>query len=94
MAATLADHPDRATFLANLGRALRARFERYGDQADLDGAIDAGRQAVAVEVASPRVRAATARGWGLAAAAARRWQEAVAGFAAGAERWGWWRRAA
>ena len=38
-----------------------------------------------MEVASPRVRAVAARGWGRAAAGGRRWQEAVAGFAAGAE---------
>ena len=85
VAATPADHPDRATYLSNLGRALRIRFERTGDRADLDAAIDALRQAVAVAVASPRVRAVAARGWGRAAAGGRRWQEAVAGFAAAAE---------
>jgi hypothetical protein len=37
---------------------------------------------VAVVVASPRVRAISGRGWGLAAAAGKRWEEAVAGFAA------------
>ena len=71
--------------LSNLGAALRTRFERTGDRADLDAAVDAGRQAVAVEAASPRVRAVAARGWGRAAAGGRRWQEAVAGFAAAAE---------
>ena len=85
VAATPADHPDRAGRLSNLGVALPTRFERAGDRADLDAAIDAGRQAVAVEVASPRVRAVAARGWGRAAAGGRRWQEAVAGFAAAAE---------
>ena len=38
-----------------------------------------------MEAASPRVRAVAARGWGRAAAGGRRWQEAVAGFAAAAE---------
>ena len=41
-----AGHPDRATMLSNLGGALQARFERTGDVADLDAAVDAGRQAV------------------------------------------------
>ena len=85
MAATPADHPDRAVYLSNLGLALWTRFERTGDRADLDAAIDAGRQAVAVEVASPRVRAIAARGWGVPPPDGRRWQEAVAGFAAAAE---------
>ena len=40
VAATPADHPDRAMYLSNLGDALRIRFERTGDQADLDAAID------------------------------------------------------
>ena len=77
---TPADHPNRALWLSNLGTALRIRFERTGDRADLDQAITAGQDAAAVEVASPRVRAAAARGWGHAAAVGRRWQEAVAGF--------------
>ena len=46
VAASPADHPDRAGYLSNLGNALRTRFERTGDQADLDAAIDlsAGRR--------------------------------------------------
>ena len=39
-------HPDRPRFLSNLGNALQARFERTGQQADLDQAITTGRQAV------------------------------------------------
>ena len=85
VAASPAGHPSRAAMLSNLGLALATRFERAGDRADLDEAIDVGRQAVAVEVASPRVRAGAARGWGYGAAGGRRWQEAVAGFAAAAE---------
>ena len=85
VAATPAGHPGRAAVLSTLGTALQIRFERAGVGADLDAAIDAGRQAVAVEVAPPRVRAVAARGWGGAAAGGRRWREAVAGFAAGAE---------
>ena len=38
-----------------------------------------------MEVAPPLVRAMAARGWGRAAASGRRWQDAVAGFAAAAE---------
>ncbi|MGD0603235.1 MAG: hypothetical protein ABSA53_06505 [Streptosporangiaceae bacterium] len=84
VAASPADHPDRAAMLTNLGIALGTRFERAGDLADLDTAIDLFQQAVAVKVASPRIRARAARGWGRAAADGRRWQEAVAGFAAAA----------
>ena len=57
MAATPADHPDRAGWLSNLGGALQARFERAGDRADLDEAIDAGRQAVAASPADHPDRA-------------------------------------
>jgi tetratricopeptide (TPR) repeat protein len=85
VAASPADHPDRARYLAFLGAFLGMRFELAGDPADLDAAIDAGRRAVAVEIASPRIRAAAARIWGRAAATGQRWPEAVAGFAAGAE---------
>ncbi|MGH3195967.1 MAG: CHAT domain-containing protein [Streptosporangiaceae bacterium] len=85
MAASPADHPGRAGHLSSLGGALQTRFEQTGDLADLDAAITAGRQAVAVAVASPRVRVLAARGWGHAAAGGRRWHEAVAGFAAAAE---------
>ena len=82
VAATPAYHPYRAMMLSNLGAALRTRFERAGRQADLDEAIRVGQDAVAVEVAPPWVRAIAARGWGLAAALAGRWPEAVAGFEA------------
>ena len=85
VAASSTDYPGRAGYLSNLGLALQARYERTGDRTDLDDAIDAGQQTVAVEGASPRVRAIAARGWGRAAAGGRRWQEAVAGFAAAAE---------
>ena len=85
VAASPADHPARVGYLSNLGAALQTRFERTGDRADLDAAIAADQQAVAVEVAPPRVRAVAAREWGRAAAGGRRWQEAVAGFAAAAE---------
>ena len=85
VAATPADHPERARYLSGLGQFRGIRFELAGSQDDLDAAIDAGRQAVAAEVASPRVRAIAGRIWGRAAASGRRWQEAVAGFAAGAE---------
>src|SRR5665811_889504 len=64
VAASPADHPDRAAMLSNLGVALRTRFERTGSQADLDEAVTAGRDAAAVEVAPTWVRLAAARGWG------------------------------
>ena len=57
VAASPADHPDRARYLSNLGVALRARFERTGDRADLDAAVDAGRQAVAASPADHPDRA-------------------------------------
>jgi hypothetical protein len=85
VAASPADHPDHARYLGFLGAFLGMRFELAGDPADLDAAIDAGRQAVAVEIATPRVRAAAAQIWGRAAANGQRWPEAVAGYAAGAE---------
>ena len=47
MAATPPGHPDRAMYLSNLGAALRTRFERTGERADLDEAVTVGRHAVA-----------------------------------------------
>jgi hypothetical protein len=85
VAASPAYHLYRAMYPSNLSGALQIRFERTGDMDDLDAAITAGQQAVAVEAAAPRVRANAARGWGRAAADGRRWREAVAGFAASAE---------
>jgi tetratricopeptide (TPR) repeat protein len=41
-----AGRPRSAVMLANLGNALLARFERTGDLADLDEAVNAGRAAV------------------------------------------------
>jgi len=41
-----ADHPNRARGLTNLGLALRARFQRTGDVADLDAAVQNLHQAV------------------------------------------------
>jgi len=84
-AASPAGHPDRATMLSDLGSALFRQFARTENQGDLDAAIDAGQRAVAVEVASPRVRAVAAQTWGRAAASGQRWEEAVAGFAQAAE---------
>jgi hypothetical protein len=78
--ATPSDHPDLAGRLSNLCLALQSRFTQAGMVADLDEAITAGQAAVAIEGASPRVRAIAARGWGRAAGAGERWQEAVAGF--------------
>src|SRR5262249_12550596 len=40
--------PERATYLSNLGAALRARYGRTGNVADLDAAVDAHRGAVAL----------------------------------------------
>ncbi|WP_131803643.1 CHAT domain-containing protein, partial [Pseudofrankia sp. EUN1h] len=71
--------------LSNLGIALRTRFERGGNLADLNAEIDAHQAAVRVVGASPRVRVGAARGWARAAADAGRWDEAVTGFAAAIE---------
>ena len=75
----------RLNALASLGQAMYQRYRRTGDLSNLDAAIAASRLAAAVEAASPRVRAVAARGWGHIAAEGRRWQEAVAAFAAAAE---------
>jgi hypothetical protein len=47
MSATHANHPGRAEMLAQLSIALGGRSIRTGSGADLDQAVDAGRQAVA-----------------------------------------------
>ena len=57
VAASPADHPDRAWKLSNLGHALRRRFERTGDLADLNTAVSAARQAVAASPADNPDRA-------------------------------------
>ena len=44
--ATPPGHPSLAGHLSDLGVALLKRFEQAGDAADLDAAIDTGRQAV------------------------------------------------
>ncbi len=88
LAPTPADHPDRAVTLSNLGAALQTRFERVGEIADLDAAIVAGREAVAIAVAPPLIRAGAARGWGWSAAAGKRWEQATAGFTAASQLYG------
>ncbi|MGW4412773.1 CHAT domain-containing protein [Nonomuraea sp. NPDC004702] len=55
--ATSTDHPDRAMYLNNLGVALALRFERSGDQSDLDERIEIARQAVAATSADHPERA-------------------------------------
>jgi hypothetical protein len=47
MAAVPTDHAARAGVMSALGSALRARFERFGDIADLDEGINVSRSAVA-----------------------------------------------
>ena len=47
MAATPTGHTEQAGWLSNLGATLLRRFERVGDLADLDAAVEAGRAAVA-----------------------------------------------
>jgi tetratricopeptide (TPR) repeat protein len=66
VAASPADHPDRAAMLSNLGGALQRRFERTGDLADLDAAITAGQQAVAASPADHPGRAGRLSNLGLA----------------------------
>jgi hypothetical protein len=46
VAATPPGDPDLAGRLSNVGSALRARFERAGDSADLEAAVDASRRGV------------------------------------------------
>ena len=46
---------DRARRMSNLGAAYQARFERRGVAADLDKAIEVGRQAVAARVRSKSI---------------------------------------
>ena len=45
--------PTGPGYLSNLGTALRARFERTGQQADLDQALEAFREGAGVLTASP-----------------------------------------
>ena len=75
----------RLNALTSLGHAMYQRYRRTGDPSDLDAAIAFSRQAAAVEAASPRTRVRAALRWGHFAAEGRRWQAAVAGFAAAAE---------
>ena len=56
VAATRADHPDRGTYLHNLGIAMEGRFERTGAEEDLDKAIVVSRQAVEASSADHRDR--------------------------------------
>jgi hypothetical protein len=58
LAATQADHPDRASRLSNLGVALQARFEQGGDNRDLDWAVRLAREALAATGYSSPDRAA------------------------------------
>ncbi len=46
MQSTPHDHPDRAAYLNNLGNKLGRRFERTGEMADLEEAIETARNAV------------------------------------------------
>ncbi|MET8876228.1 tetratricopeptide repeat protein [Nocardia sp. NPDC004604] len=57
VAATPADHPDRAGRLNNLGLALQNRFERTGSMTDLDEAVESKRAAVAATPADHPDRA-------------------------------------
>ena len=58
IAATPAGHPNRAIYLFKLGLVLQARFGRGWVPADLDEAVQAGRQAVAATPAGHPNRAA------------------------------------
>jgi hypothetical protein len=68
-------------YLSNLGGALHARFERSGQQTDLDEAITAFRDAVGVESGSPADRMRAGWAWGSAAVDAGRVDSAADGFA-------------
>ncbi|WP_169334541.1 tetratricopeptide repeat protein, partial [Nocardia asiatica] len=67
LAATPAGHhPDQARFLSNLGNAYQARFEHGGAIADLDRAIEAGKQAVATTSDDSPTRAGRLSNLGIA----------------------------
>ena len=68
--------------LSNLGYALRARFERAGQRADLDQAIEAYREGAGVLTASPGQRVTAAWAWGRCALLADAPDAAVAGYTA------------
>ena len=53
------DHPDRPAYLSALGGALRRGFLLRGETADLDAAIEAGRESVTSAQKSTRVVALT-----------------------------------
>jgi hypothetical protein len=69
VAATPADHPDRAALLSNLGLALQVRYERAGALADLRRVVTSSREAAGVVSAPPLPRAFAARRWGIACVA-------------------------
>ncbi|MDL5206524.1 hypothetical protein [Streptomyces sp. ALI-76-A] len=55
VAATPADHPDRALRLFNLARVHQTRYEHSGDPADLDRSVDLAREtAAAVPAGHPQ----------------------------------------
>ncbi|MCX4529289.1 tetratricopeptide repeat protein [Streptomyces sp. NBC_01551] len=75
---TPADHPDRATFLSNLGSALGARFEWLGAAADLDEAVRVGREAVEATPTGHPNRAMCLSNLGIALRIRFEWLGAVA----------------
>ena len=79
--ATPVDHPDRARHLLNLVLALGAMHKRSEIRELVVEAVEAGREAVAVETASASMRAPAARAWGHVAAAGEDWQAAAEGYA-------------
>ena len=74
--------PLGATVGANLGLALRRRYECVGDPADLEAVLVAYRTAARVVTAAPLPRAIAAREWGDAAAEFESHEEALDGYTA------------
>jgi tetratricopeptide (TPR) repeat protein len=72
-----AEHPGLVAYWSNLGRARYTRFERTGEDSDREAAEHAFRDAARRVTAPPATRAAVARGWAAAAAAASDWPTAV-----------------
>jgi tetratricopeptide (TPR) repeat protein len=81
VAGTPATHPRQVQQLSLLGTALMTRFERSGQQADLEQAIVAFSKATRVESSPPLDRMHAARRWGRAAIQAGHIDSAADGLA-------------
>ena len=85
VAATAADHPDRANYQDNLGNALETRFAQSGDRVDLLEARAADATASRATTASISARITAAWGWGRVGMLAGDPIDALVGFELAAE---------